>query len=809
MPAPTRVGSDRLLTCSPGRIVLATLDPESGQKVVCKLFEQGTLADAERELALAQAAPHDGVVPHLRAERDAATGLPSLVTAWVQAPNLETTVLLKGRMLPAAACRLLAPVAHTLAQMHAGGSTRAAIHGDLTPRNILCAAPRALLLDFEHAAYLGDPSRPGTKGFAAPEAGSSPAAPAIDVYALGAVLAFCLSGWPRARWRLPRELHELLAQCAAAPERRPTAAQCAKRLEHLAGLADPDVEEDLSETRARIHALLPDLPAAGRVAADADADAERSALRRVHFALRGHPNDAGLLAQRVHLAHAIAERFAAAGNVAAEAARQETFANGLEQLRALGAAVAAARRLPGFCEAQQPADPRRPEPMQRDPLGYLATLTTHLLEQQADLVARERSIDDGERALHLAAAEQALAALTAERGGASPAAIRRRDQLHRLAFHLDRVARAGENVERLTQLWDAATLQPLAKLVERAAEFVGERREAQPLGLRSLSVTLTNLVDEFPHLAECAVPAREALDAALLHTTELAWSSLSDAERMLDAVPVPVRPIQLALGRLDALRILEAIVDQPQRPRSNLLDGTEQLRLHWEEARATRDRLTHSAERALARGHWTTGLYDMERAVQSMGDTEAPEARELRKRLQEAKSRKQAMEEAVRRNVELATRYRALLDDSGGDFAARLQTLTERRDRLQFLLQHVQQERRVLYARDLRDVNVQLALERADLAQNQFDHTIDLDARLSLALRTANQLEESLRALAPDEAPPGRVVRAFEHWQRAAADCQQQKEQRLAANIRRQRRRLLLGLLLLLGGGVLLFALLR
>lgn len=789
MPAPpTSADSARLLSCTPGRVVLRTFDHVAGRDVVCKLLERGSLAEAEREVAFARAAPAGATIEHLRAATDPATGLACVVTAYVDAPNLAALVGARGPLTAKAACALFAPLARALAALHEGGIC----HGDVTPTNVLATDAGARLIDFEHAARLGEPSRPGTPDFAAPEAGAAPAAGSLDVYALGTTLRYCLAGDPRTRWRLPRELHALLRDCTAtAAELRPDAAAVADRLEALAAVQDLDPNGMLAERRERVARLMPDLQAIGRLERDDDPAAAHAALRRVRCALRAHPRDGALLAQRRNLLVAIAAMLGRAANDVGEAARAETFAAAIDRLAQLTAAVDLARRQPGGLPLPQPTDARRPERLQRDPLGFLAALSQRLAQQRDDLAAAERTIDDAERALDLAGAERRLGALAAERGGASPAAIRRRDQLHRLAFFLDRIGRAEENASRLAQLWDATALQPLVEFAARCAAAVGnESREssAAAVGLRNLSVTLTNLVEEFPHLAEPAMPAREALDAALRHTTELAWTAIDQTERMLEAVPVPVRPIQLAIARLDALRILEALVDQPDRPRSVLLDAIERLRLNWEEARATRDRLTMSAERAIARGHWTTGLFDMERAVASLGEAEAPEAKALNRRLAEVLRRKQEIEAAVRRNVELAGRYQALLDDETGDFGTRLQTLAERRDSLQFLILHVPEDRASLYARDLRDVEIQLALERAALAESQFDHTIDLEARLQLARRTVQQIEDSLRGTPAPEMPPGRLVRAAEHWRRVVADCDSAIAQR-RESARRQRAR--------------------
>ena len=241
------------------------------------------------------------------------------------------------------------------------------------------------------------------------------------------------------------------------------------------------------------------------------------------------------------------------------------------------------------------------------------------------------------------------------------------------------------------------------------------------VGLRSLQLTLASVVDEFPHLGQVP-PALTALSNALTHLTDESWQQLSDAEQRLRIVPVPVRPLQLALGRLDTFRILEAFVDRPERPRSELLDGLERLRLGLEQARSARDRLAENAEHALARGHWTTGLFDMERAVERLNpadDSERVEAERLRERLQAARRTKQEIETAVHRNVQLTARYAALEDDPLSTADARLRALQERRDCLMFLGLHMPNDRVELYRKDLRGVEALIATERAADAERR------------------------------------------------------------------------------------------
>ncbi len=830
MPAAARnPGTDRLLAAAPGRILYLTRDAAAGGLVVHKLLLQGSLADAEREVRLGAMVADLDVVASTSAATDPHSGRPVLTAPFVEGVDLERLVATEGAQASARACALLAPVARTLAAMHARTSAAAPFglcHGDVKPANLLRTATTTLLIDFEHARPRPAPGAPpaagftgGTHGFAPPEAvhGAQPDA-AFDVYGLGETLRWLIEGQPRCGGTLPPPLRHLIAECTdEAPERRPGAAAVAARLETLAAAlagelvetalaalqrgepvaasAEPRLDR-LRARQARVLRIAPDLLAPCPPPPDEPA-ALHAALRRAVFGLRAFPRHPTLLAARrqflaslATLVHGAAERIQAP-------VRREEFAVAERWLADLAAAHRLASRQPGGLPASN-TDPHHLGPSHRDPEVFLVSLAGRVAAAQEELEAVGREITRAERGLDLAAAERAIGRLAAERGGASPTATRRRDQLHRLAFYVDRIARAHSNAERLGQFWDAPALQPLLACTERCLAAsrdepaAGRGDGGAPIGLRSLLVTLTNLVEEFPHLAEFAVPAREALDAALRHATVEAWSLLADSHRKLESEPVPVRPLQTIVSRLDMLRILEAFVDLPGKARGDLLDAIERLRVAIEEARSTRDRLARSAERAIARGHWTTGLFDMERAVAQLasGDGDRGEIDRLQDRLAEARRRKGEIEAAVRRNVELAARYATLQDDHASDFESRVATLGERRDGLHFLMLHVPAERSALYGRDLREVEIQLALEHAAQAERDFDRAEGPAARLQLATATLQQLAGALRELTGEQDPPGRLVRLREHWQNLATQCEAEatRQQEAARRAARQRR---------------------
>ncbi|MBL8751701.1 MAG: hypothetical protein JNK15_00255 [Planctomycetes bacterium] len=825
MPTSPAATGDRLLHCSPARTVFERVDATRGETVVGKVYVTGSHTDAEHECAMGQLAGGEGVVRHLATATDPGTGRPMVLTAKAAGSDLGRIVAARGALPAADACALLAPVATTLARLHAIGIC----HGDVKPRNLLQVAAGTLLLDFEHAARFGDRSgrAVGTVGFAAPEAAHAAAGPALDVFALGRTLRWLLTGGIEARVPLAPRVQDLLAACTAAdPARRPNCVDVAATLRELevaladdaherlwqdaatgafavATVADDDVDPRAVAWRQRraLLARVPRLLAGGSPTAGEPA-AVRAALLHTTRVLRRFPRHAGMLQWRTGLQQELARMLHEAARHIAASTKAETFLPAASWLVDAEVATRHALALPGGIPLPDGEQPANAHLLHRDPLAHLQRLGAKLAAARAELHEQTDAVDRAVQALDLAAAEQAVDTMAAGHGGASPTVARLRDQLHRLGFYLDRIGRGAPNVDRLTEAIEPALLAPLQRFLDvatRGPNGQGASEARATVGLRSLQLTLANLAEEFPRLGGVR-PAVDALTAALVHVTEHAHTLLADARQRLQAIPIPVRPLQLTLGRLDSFRILEAFVDRPDRPRSHLLDGIESLRLSLDQARASRDRLTESAESAIARGHWTTGLFEMERAVAGLGpdaDQEQEEATRLQARLADAKRRKQEVEATERRNVEIATRYGMLQDDPGSTFEARLQALEERRDCLTFLSMHVPSERGALYQRDLREVETQIALERAGLAEHQLDGTTDPAGRLQVVRATLDQLAASVAPNERGQEAPGRLVRLVDHWRTLAEQCQRAVDQRHAERTLRARhkRRVVLALL--------------
>lgn len=110
--------------------------------------------------------------------------------------SLARLVNIRGHLKPGEVITMLTPVALTIAQLH----DSAVVHGDLSAANIgFDGGGRPIVLDLGVCTVVGTPRELvyGTPGFIAPEVvAGGPATPAADVYALGALGWFALTGEP-------------------------------------------------------------------------------------------------------------------------------------------------------------------------------------------------------------------------------------------------------------------------------------------------------------------------------------------------------------------------------------------------------------------------------------------------------------------------------------------------------------------------------------------------------------------------------------------------------------------------------------
>ena len=139
--------------------------------------------------------------PRVAAFMDADTEAerPWLATEYVEGPDLRKLVESSGTLSGLFAASLCATLAEALAGVHKQGL----LHRDLKPANILLGPNGPKIIDFglavfaESSASLTAPNMVvGTPACMAPEQanGEKPLTAAVDVYALGAVLVFVLTG---------------------------------------------------------------------------------------------------------------------------------------------------------------------------------------------------------------------------------------------------------------------------------------------------------------------------------------------------------------------------------------------------------------------------------------------------------------------------------------------------------------------------------------------------------------------------------------------------------------------------------------
>jgi predicted Ser/Thr protein kinase len=185
--------------------VYRVLHPELNKELVIKLARFSCATDAEEQALLVR----EGRVladldhPGLARVHDLGfhDGRPFLVMEYVRGVTLEQYAAGR-RLTPQQAAALVAQVAQALAVAH----RRGVVHQDIKPANILIdEAGRPRLIDFGLArlrgAWTGEAAQPGggTAAYMSPEQAREEEgriSPQSDVFALGAVLYFLLTGKP-------------------------------------------------------------------------------------------------------------------------------------------------------------------------------------------------------------------------------------------------------------------------------------------------------------------------------------------------------------------------------------------------------------------------------------------------------------------------------------------------------------------------------------------------------------------------------------------------------------------------------------
>ena len=222
-----------------------------------------TIARFRREALALGRLQHPGIVRILDAGQ-LPGGAVYLGMEYVEGRDLQAAVTEQGPLALADALRLVAQLAEALAYAHAQG----VVHRDLKPANVLLA-DRAKIIDFGLAKIVADEGLTrltedqqvlGSPLYWAPEQSTSAqVGPPADVYALGGIAYFALSGQPLFRPRpavalvyahahevpeplaercssipLPAALEDLVHACVAKiAEQRPRAAEVAHQLDRI------------------------------------------------------------------------------------------------------------------------------------------------------------------------------------------------------------------------------------------------------------------------------------------------------------------------------------------------------------------------------------------------------------------------------------------------------------------------------------------------------------------------------------------------------------------------------------------------
>ena len=227
-----------------------------GRLVAVKLIRAELAGDPDfrerfaREVATARTVSGIYTVPVVDADVDGTQ--PWLVTAYVEGPSLADAVRDFGPFAPGQVLTLAAGLAEGLEVIHASG----VVHRDLKPSNVLLAQDGPRIIDFgiSRAGDLPGVTRTGlvtgSPGYMSPEqAEGGVAGSASDVFSLGSVLAFAVTGrepfgsgsGPSVLYRvvhsqpdaggIPEPLRSLVARCLAKdPALRPAAGQVVAEL---------------------------------------------------------------------------------------------------------------------------------------------------------------------------------------------------------------------------------------------------------------------------------------------------------------------------------------------------------------------------------------------------------------------------------------------------------------------------------------------------------------------------------------------------------------------------------------------------
>ena len=866
-PPPPNSGANptarRLLGYSADRTIV-----RGEQGKLLKIYETGGLDQARAEVRAGQLLAGPGVVGYGRAARDPISGRPLVEINEVSGIDLDRMVTEHGPSRPGEVARLGGEVAEILTRLASSGL----VHRDIKPSNVVVREDGStVLIDCEHAVQVGMPTggapfTGATHGFAPPEAytGQAPT-PAFDIFGLGATMHVLVTGYKPFERRMPdcgirpgpgpalstipTALFDLIGACLDPnPIARPSASELSRALalfrsEHEASPDDAALDralEALTEGRfsvaeelasgvagpradrvqnsiTRLRRLAarvgppPDLPEAPRDASGLAARVVERAPRLLSF-LRRFPRHPGAVAAKTRMADAISRLLTEAGPSVDTMRRAAQFDDALALLHNIRQAVLEF----GWEQHRAPSSPlSMPPPVWRKPTEILTQLSEEVSENHERHVEVMSRLKAAEADLDLDRAAHVLDELAAMYGGASNVVGSLKDRIHSFGFYL---ARLGSLVadEVIDLARHAGTLAPsdrdaLRSFVTRCADAAPAAIAAEltgpPISPRGARRSARDLLQRFPHVRPALGPGITALENLLCNLTRHAWRQLDDVEQKLATPPIPIRVVRELLEHLDELRSAEVITEVPDRTAS-LADVMEHQRDRFDQARAARNQIARGARDALDRGHITTALFDMSRAVDRFdaeADEPQSEAEHLNQQLEETRRRKLEVERQIRVNQALAVRYAELVDSTESDSGALVEALEERLRTLAFLGEALGGERGEAYRGDHSDVLAVLLQEHGSEGEHQMAQLgVDrLAERAETARSTRQRIHDTLHRhdIAPGERS-GRVHRLLDHWQQLETSCVRdlQAAQRRATR-RRTRWMVAIGTAVVLAGG--------
>lgn len=272
--------------------------------------------EAELERHVLMAVHHEHLVP-LRDVVPLADGRVAHVFDQIVGSTLAALVASRGHLRPGEVVTVVSPLAEAVATLHAAGGT----HCDISPANVMLTADgRPLLMDLGAARLAGNSAGAvvGTPGFVAPEVRSGqPPTEASDVFSLGALAWFCLTGngAPDTFLRLSAEtvtshlgpeFAEIIGRCIdPEPEVRPSSAALPALLYDAAPKEPVEVVIGADVASALTHRIRAEAAASGAYDASRTREEPRPWFRRVHVEPRRWSRAAAVVAVVAGLAVAL------------------------------------------------------------------------------------------------------------------------------------------------------------------------------------------------------------------------------------------------------------------------------------------------------------------------------------------------------------------------------------------------------------------------------------------------------------------------------------------------------------------------